>query len=89
MFSRKVTRPSRVPQGYSTIPRPYPRFTSYLYKVYETIPPLVTSWYTIWAKVIVIVATYRVVVTYVADQRADKTTKRTIGNRNQQDGSVW
>jgi len=44
-------------------PRPYPRFTSYLYKVYETIPPLVTSWYTIWAKVIVIVATYRRVVT--------------------------
>jgi len=44
-------------------PRPYPRFTSYLYQVYETIPPLVTSWYTIWAKVIVIVATYRRVVT--------------------------
>jgi len=44
-------------------PRPYPMFTSYLYKVYETIPPLVTSWYTIWAKVIVIVATYRRVVT--------------------------
>jgi len=42
---------------------PYSRFTSYLYKVYETIPPLVTSWYTIWAKVIVIVATYRRVVT--------------------------
>ena len=42
---------------------PYPSFTSYLYKVYETIPPLVTSWYTIWAKVIVIVATYRRVVT--------------------------
>jgi len=44
-------------------PRPYPRFTSYVYQVYETIPPLVTSWYTIWAKVIVIVATYRRVVT--------------------------
>ena len=44
-------------------PRPYPRFTSYLYQVYETIPPLVTSWYIIWAKVIVIVATYRRVVT--------------------------
>ena len=44
-------------------PRPYPRFTSYLYKVYETIPPLVPSWYTIWAKVIVIVATYCRVVT--------------------------
>jgi len=44
-------------------PRPYARFTSYLYKVYETIPPLVTSWYPIWAKVIVIVATYRRVVT--------------------------
>jgi len=34
-----------------------------MYKVYETIPPLVTSWYTILAKVIVIVATYRRVVT--------------------------
>jgi len=44
-------------------PRPYSRFTSYLYPVYETIPPLVPSWYTIWAKVIVIVATYRRVVT--------------------------
>jgi len=44
-------------------PRPYPRFTSYLYQVYETIPPLVTSRYTIWAKVIVSVATYRRVVT--------------------------
>ena len=44
-------------------PRPYPRFTSYLDKVYETIPPVVTSWYTIWAKVIVIVATYCRVVT--------------------------
>jgi len=47
------------------LPRPYPRFISYLYKVYETIPPLDTSWYTIWAKVIVIVATYRRVVTKV------------------------
>jgi len=45
------------------LPRPYPRFTSYLYTVYETLPPLVTSWYTIWAKVILIVATYRSVVT--------------------------
>jgi len=45
------------------LPRAYPRFTSYLYKVYETIPPLVTSWYTIWAKVIVMVATYCRVVT--------------------------
>ena len=44
-------------------PRPYPWFTSYLYKVYEIIPPLVTTWYTIWAKVIVIVATYHRVVT--------------------------
>jgi len=44
-------------------PRPYHRFTSYLYKVYENIPPLVTSWYTIWAKVILILATYRRVVT--------------------------
>ena len=44
-------------------PRPHPRFTSYLYQVYETIPPLVTSWYTIWAKVILIVATYHRVVT--------------------------
>jgi len=43
-------------------PRSCPRFTSYLYKVYEIIPPLVTSWYTIWAKVIVIVAPYRRVV---------------------------
>jgi len=46
------------------LPRPYPSFTSYLYKVYETIPPLVTSWYTIWAKVIVSVDTYRRVVTF-------------------------
>ena len=45
------------------LPRPSSRFTSYLYKVYETIPPQVTSWYTIWAKVTVIVATYRRVVT--------------------------
>jgi len=44
-------------------PRPDTRFTSYLYKVYETIPPLVSTWYTIWAKLIVIVATYRRVVT--------------------------
>jgi len=29
----------------------------------ETIPPLATTWYTIWAKVVVIVATYRRVVT--------------------------
>jgi len=32
---------------------------------YETIPPLVTTWYTIWAKVVVIVATYRRVVTHL------------------------
>jgi len=32
--------------------------------VYETIPPLVTTGYTIRAKVVVIVATYRRVVTY-------------------------
>ena len=31
--------------------------------LYQTIPPLTTSWYTIWAKVVVIVATYRRVVT--------------------------
>ena len=63
MSSRKVTLPSRVRQGTQLLPRAYPRFTSYLYKVHETIPPLGTSWYTIWAKVIVIVATYRRVVT--------------------------
>ena len=34
-----------------------------MYNIYETIPPLDTTWYTIWAKVIVIVATYRRVVT--------------------------
>ena len=45
------------------LPRAYPRFTSYLYKVYGTIPPLVTSWYSICPKVIVIVATYSRVVT--------------------------
>ena len=50
------------------LPRPYPRFTSYLYNVYETIPPLVTSWYTIWAKVIVIVATSRRVITVSKSQ---------------------
>jgi len=44
-------------------PRPYPRITSQVYNIYETIPPLDTTWYTIWAKVIVIVATYRRVVT--------------------------
>jgi len=44
-------------------PRPYPRITSHVYNIYETIPPLDTTWYTIWAKVIVIVATYRKVVT--------------------------
>ena len=48
--------------------RPSPRFTSYLYKVYETIPPQVTSWYTIWAKVIVIVDTSRRVVTLPVEQ---------------------
>jgi len=63
MFSRKVTLPSRVLLGYSTIPWPYPRITSHVYNIYETIPPLDTTWYTIWAKVIVIVATYRRVVT--------------------------
>ena len=54
-------------------PRPYPSFTSYLYKVYETIPPLVTTWYTIWAKVIVIVATYRRVVTAVCSKGKHST----------------
>jgi len=44
-------------------PRPYPRITSHVYNIYETIPPLDTTWYTIWAKVIVIVATYCRVVT--------------------------
>ena len=34
-----------------------------MYNIYKTIPPLDTSWYTIWAKVIVIVATYPRVVT--------------------------
>jgi len=43
--------------------RPYPRITSHVYNIYETIPPLDTTWYTIWAKVIVIVATYRRVLT--------------------------
>ena len=60
-----------------SFPRPYPRFTSYLYKVYETIPPLVTSWYTIWAKVIVIVATYRRVVT-VGDGRIGRCMEVTL-----------
>jgi len=45
------------------LPRPYPRITSLVYNIYETIPPLDTTWYTIWAKVIVIVATYRRVIT--------------------------
>ena len=44
-------------------PRSNPRITSHVYNIYETIPPLDTTWYTIWAKVIVIVATYRRVVT--------------------------
>jgi len=44
-------------------PRSYPRITSHVYNIYETIPPLDTTWYTIWAKVIVIIATYRRVVT--------------------------
>jgi len=44
-------------------PRPYPRITSHVYNIYESIPPLDTTWYTIWAKVIVIVAAYRRVVT--------------------------
>jgi len=34
-----------------------------VFNIYETIPPLDTTWYTIWAKVIVIVATYRRFVT--------------------------
>ena len=59
-------------------PRPYSRFTSYLYQVYETIPPLVTSWYTIWAKVIVIVATYCRVVTVVVDSYRTPPTKEPI-----------
>jgi len=51
-------------------PRPYPRITSHVYNIYETIPPLDTTWYTIWAKVIVIVATYcRVVTAGVNDQQ--------------------
>jgi len=58
-------------------PRPYARFTSYLYKVYETISPLVTSWYTIWAKVIVIVATYCRVVT-PCDILRYNTSKRIV-----------
>jgi len=44
-------------------PRPYPRITSHVYNIYETIQPLDTTWYAIWANVIVIVATYRRVVT--------------------------
>ena len=36
-----------------------------MYNIYETIPPLDTTWFTIWAKVIVILATYRRVVTAV------------------------
>jgi len=43
--------------------RPLPRITSHLYNIYETIPPLDTTWYTIRANVIVIVPTYRWVVT--------------------------
>ena len=38
--------------------------------IYETIPPLVTTWYTIWAKVIVIVATYRRVITLLPSSLA-------------------
>ena len=69
LFTLCECSPERLPclveylKATQLFPRPYPRFTSYLYKVYETIPPLVTSWYTIWAKVIVIVATYRRVIT--------------------------
>jgi len=69
LLTLRECAPERLPclveylQDTQLFPRPYPRFTSYLYKVYETIPPLVTSWYTIWAKLIVIVATYRRVVT--------------------------
>jgi len=37
--------------------------TSHVYNIYETIQPLDTTWYTIWVQVIVIVATYRRVVT--------------------------
>jgi len=63
MFSERLPCLVEYLKATRQLPRPYPRFTSYLYKVYATIPPLDTSWYAIWAKVIVIVATYRRVVT--------------------------
>ena len=65
MFSRNVTLPNRMPKAILLFPRSYPRITSHVYNIYETIPPVDTTWYTIWAKVIVIVATYRRVVTEV------------------------
>jgi len=56
-------------------PRPYPRITSHVYNIYETILPLDTTWYTIWAKVIVIVATYRRVVTHAGKMRSANRSK--------------
>jgi len=66
--------PERLPclveylQATQLFPRPYPRITSHVYNIYETIPPLDTTWYTIWAKVIVSVATYRRVITAAIPQ---------------------
>ena len=64
MFSRKVTLPNRVPKATQLFPRFYPMFTSYVYtkytRPYHLWLPLGIPF---WAKVIVIVATYRRVVT--------------------------
>jgi len=68
-------------------PRPHPRITSHVYNIYETIPPLDTTWYTIWAKVIVIVATYRRVVT-MAHQH-EKDPRLTKDTRPQLHTSCW
>jgi len=60
-FFRKVTLPSRVPQCYSTIPRPYPRFTSYVYtRQYHLWLPLGIPFGLMWE---LIGSTYRRVVT--------------------------
>jgi len=48
-----------------------------VYNIYKTIPPLDTTWYTIWAKVIVIVATYRRVVTGIVLDKLGKPDYRT------------
>ena len=58
MFFRKVTLPCRLPKATQPLPRLSPRLTSYLYtRPYHLWLPL--GIYTIWAKVVFIVATYR------------------------------